>query len=528
MAYTQRMPGFNVRKIEYSHPAFSRGMRALGQVNADRQAREERIKIGELLASGDARGAEDVAFKQGRVRFGMGLRGKREAKAAAAQAAEAKRIETARVAAEKERVFQQKQSAQQQKAAAAKAEKARKWVGKNLLSLNPQSPDFANQWSSRVAHLQKSGFQVPPEFSDPAVGYASVQADLLSPKDIAAGRPKPAAPPVPGPAEAGYGMDEEGNLVGTDQPLQRVLFKSPGGAPLVAGDEMTAQQAQAVRSQERNTAANRPIVEVDGRAYTRGGVDVGQVGQKSEEVPGVVVDTPDYRASRFATRKSEANQAINRASLDDQRRIKKVRDNQRIWTEVYGKKAPAGSIYNEKGDIVDLKDRFKGRTPSQTQRAALGAMSASLDTIKDVRESLRGTTVLSRGASQAANSGRFARASKLLRPAIRGVLHGMSGAQVNIPETKDYFDTFMPHWTDAQSTIEFKLNHLENMLTRIRGAINGKANEADVARLRGDIRKAIGLKDRRGAAPARAQPTPQRRSSGGGTVRSKYDGLGLE
>lgn len=166
-------------------------------------------------------------------------------------------------------------------------------------------------------------------------------------------------------------------------------------------------------------------------------------------------------------------------------------DIQRYWGAVYGQKPPSGYKYGRDGSLVGMK----GGADDKTRAAIKGALSSATDNINDVREALRGTNMATRAVSQATGSGTFARSLGPLQIAIRGVLHGISGAQINIPEQKEYFDAMLPRLGDAQSTIEFKLNHLENTLGHIRKFTDGGPSEKDLLDVRNAMRKGLGLKD---------------------------------
>jgi len=201
------------------------------------------------------------------------------------------------------------------------------------------------------------------------------------------------------------------------------------------------------------------------------------------QMPGTVVEP------RRATREQQRQETVKELEpVIKGERIPSEAEIQRYWSATYGQKPPSGQKYGRDGSLINMKG-----AEDKTRVSILGALKSSQGNIDDVREALRNTNMVTRGLSQATSIGTFARSMGPLRISIRGILHGISGAQINIPEQKEYFETMMPSYGDAQSTVEFKLNHLENTLTNIRAMIEKGVGDDVLLAVRNDMRKGLGL-----------------------------------
>jgi hypothetical protein len=234
-------------------------------------------------------------------------------------------------------------------------------------------------------------------------------------------------------------------------------------------------------------------------------------------VPGVTVDTPQRRLDKDQRREQTIRDLA--PAVKGQERIPDEGEIQRYWAAVYGQKPPSGAKYGRDGAIVNMK----GSAEDKTRAAIKGALSSAQGNIDDAREALRGTYWGQRDAQRAVGSGTAARVEGPLKIAIRGVLHGISGAQINIPEQKEYFDAMMPKYFDAGSTIDFKLDHLENTLAHIRKFTEGNQDEEAIMAVRNSMRKGLGL------PPITAEQAKKRLDSRGGPPPSgSKDGSALQ
>lgn len=191
-------------------------------------------------------------------------------------------------------------------------------------------------------------------------------------------------------------------------------------------------------------------------------------------------------------------------------------DIQRYWGAVYGQKPPSGQKYGRDGGLINMK----GAADDKTRSAIKGALEASQTAISDVREALKQTNVVGREWSRATDTGVLARTLPMINIAVRGVLHGISGAQINIPEQEEYFKAFVPRPGETFDRINFKLNHLEFILKNIQKAGGQNYDEAGVKALRDEMRKGLGLE------PLDAVKKPQPGSGARGMPTNR--GWGIE
>jgi hypothetical protein len=246
-----------------------------------------------------------------------------------------------------------------------------------------------------------------------------------------------------------------------------------------ASDRLNAPQYTLDKEGNLTYAAFRPG---DPRAGA-----VGDVTPAQSTLPGVSVTQP--RTTKDDRRRQDVREL---EPVIKGERVPSEAEIQRYWTGVHGQKASAGHKYNRAGQ--EVSNRIAGGPGDKGTRDAIkGALDSAQDNIDDARETLRGTNMVQRGLSYATDIGVAARVQGPIRIAIRGILHGISGAQINIPEQKEYFDAMLPGTGDAISTIEFKLNHIENTLKHIQ-RIQGAATDEDVVKVRNDMRKTLGLK----------------------------------
>lgn len=392
--------------------------------------------VAERLSGNDLRGAATAAVRGGDSKTGMRLLDMDQLATSRAES------RAAATALERERQ-QGVQSRFDQQQAAARDEKARQYVLGMLSTLDPEAPDFGARWGGHLKQLRTAGYKVGPEYDDPAAGYQMALTEVLGPKGVIDRRDKERARRTAAEDEA---------------PIDTTKFG----------------------------------MDADGRIVPLGGETAPRVLSSREAMPDSREVVPHPDAARSPAVESDE---VKR------QRLERDIETQKRFIQHYGK-PNRGFRYVEGPDgvprLVDMREGVRGGRggggEDKTRKAILGALSASEDAIADVEAALKNTDVLGRGASALTGSGTYSRALGPARIAIRGVLHGISGAQVNIPEQAEYFETFLPKWNDGASTIEFKLNHLKFMLGHIKKATGANFSEDSVKEVRNEMRKGLGLK----------------------------------
>lgn len=323
--------------------------------------------------------------------------------------------------------------------------------------------------------------------------YGQDPADFINGPDFIISQTRTPEVRQPQPSLEGLGLDEEGRVTG------RVLA-------------------------DGETAAG-------GRSYGSGAVDFGTAGTRSPEVPGVVTAPRSGSADPLATQHAQGQRAVAGASPEEKERLARLINANRKWTYIYGKPPPAGSYYNEQGDLVDLRARGQARAQTTTQRAAVAGTQAGIVALKDAKEALQGTTVGGRLLSHLADTGTMAVVTPNIEIATRSVMHGLSGAQVNIPETESYLRAFMPQpgRLESLARINNKLSHLELMLGEIARAQGGAWSDEQTLKVRNDMRRFLGLRPKTlEEHMAEIGRVSSGRPGGSDRTRHLYDKYGLE
>ncbi len=460
---------FRIKRPNYDTSLLVRSLDNWGRTSREDEAlaRQQATAraVGERLTGGDLRGAQAAAFEGGDMRTGLSLRTMEQQDDDRAFNRGRLQQQDARLAASDARARANEEE--------ARTEKARQYVGNMMTTLNPNDPNFASDWAGHISRLRAAGHKIGPEYDDPRTGYQMALAettDFRTRADIKA-----------------RGQDQR--LRERDQDIRAQ------GSP--ADREMDDYFVD-----DGGVLQRRPSFQ---QASFPGGMAPGQ----STGVPGTLIEQAQARQGRPT---ADERRAATVADIERQHDVKgdqTVPEHvvQRYWTGVYGQKPPSGMRYGRDGGLINMK----GAAGDNTRAATKGALDASVTAIADVREALASTSMVGRGFEAATGySGTFNRSMAPLRMAIRGVLHGISGAQVNIPEQQEYFNSFLPTWNDRADTINMKLNHLEFMLGSIQKASGGGYQEADVQRLRNEMRKGLGLLAKESAAPDQ-RPTQQQR-----------------
>ena len=187
-----------------------------------------------------------------------------------------------------------------------------------------------------------------------------------------------------------------------------------------------------------------------------------------------------------------------------------------------------GNVWNvdDRGNIVAVpmpgaQQRGGGQRGavgnSQIARNTVAAMGAGLTSLRDAREALQETNWAQRFIQGGVGIGPMADLMPQLNRLARLPMHGVSGAQVNIPETQSYLNSFMPSPMDPRETwsrLNFKLNNLEWLLAGMLQAAGGQGlTDEQALALRNGMRERLGsraLSMEEHLADQAGQPRPPR------------------
>jgi len=433
------------------------------QAQADKRAAEARaerdaakaqaVTVGTALAGGNYEAGAQAALAAGDIKTGVDLM-----RMGAAEK------ERQRAEAERRAQMDTQAQARAEAAAAAKRDKDGKLAANAILDLDPDDPQFAVKYSGTVRQLRSLGFDVPRHYDDPVLGYRLARSEIMDYKSRAAqDEARAARRNGTGPADpiqAGVGVDENGRLVG-------------GGG----GDKRTEVLSSG------STATYRPSTS------TTGGVEFGEKGVGSEEVPGVVVNRSGNggtSASSFATREAQGQAAMANATPEQQARLKTMMENNRRGMIVHGRPPKAGHMYDEFGMEKPIGELTKGQNDAKTQDAII---SRQIKMIDNATKTLLDTSNLGRGVSSGLDewaAGRAlmgvtgfgektAQAFKDYEQGVLSAVYAMSGKQTTNAEMERFLRTYMPKTGDGAARIKEKADRITGMLQSIRGKMaNGK------------------------------------------------------
>jgi hypothetical protein len=306
-------------------------------------------------------------------------------------------------------------------------------------------------------------------------------------------------------------LDEEGNLVVQPSPLRAGKNKTLPPPSKLGGPTDEAQEPPAVGEWQTTTMPAPPMKvgvpppldkAVDGAGAFARPIAFQPGGTRPAAPEGTVAPQPAQSQQKIDRQEKtirELGPVVNPRGQQQQADPSKPRqptetEVQQYWKSIYGE-PNRGFKYSRDGNLVSMKV-----VDDKTRAAIVGALTYSDDAIKDVREALEKSALTENGynphwmVQHALDTGTFARANKALNIAIRGVLHGISGAQINIPEQQEYFNSFKPAMDDSLSTARYKLNHLALVLKNIEAATKrGVIDDGVLLELRNKMREGLKL-----------------------------------
>jgi hypothetical protein len=472
------MPYINSRNAMIDIDGLKSSLNGLNEDIKERNRLKKNEMLGDRLAAGDLEGAEAMAFRNGDLDQGMTIRKHRQTERQTAQVSE--KDAALRTAGYFQNYIQPEKDPLRKKALVTSWIRQTPNAEKELTAAGIDPEDYEGVTRFVIAEAQP--------FMDQKAQAELARINAARDSELAqAAKYRSEMEGVGDTDTTGFGMDEDGNIVRVENQV------------LGAG-----------ASQGGSTSYG-----------TTGGTNFGQTGRETGDIPGVIVQDGGKAAPRWVSEEAQGQEAIANSPAEQQARLRRLQDTQRMWAKTYGKNPPAGFIYGPDGGLIDLKTA-NARGGSKTQQAAVGAIRAAADMIEDAREALTGTDVngqpvegggtnmLQRGFETVLDTGTMGKVRGMMEPAVRAVMHGLSGAQVNIPETESYMRSFMPVWNDTPSRINFKLNQMKLMLTSIQAAIDGKqkgdaGSDAAIAQIRNNMRRSLGLPDR-APPPSAAAP----------------------
>lgn len=163
MVYAVPITPFRIERPNYSLKEFGQGMDALGERFRRDEEDQRQLAIGATLNGGDLRGGSSKAFELGDLKTGLALR----------NAATSEDVRNEQLADRRAAMAQRSQADDQ-----GRAEKAKKYVGNMLTTLNPNDPKFSDDWAMHIRRLRSAGHNVGPEYDDPRTGYQMALAEV--------------------------------------------------------------------------------------------------------------------------------------------------------------------------------------------------------------------------------------------------------------------------------------------------------------------------------------------------------------
>jgi len=198
---------------------------------------------------------------------------------------------------------------------------------------------------------------------------------------------------------------------------------------------------------------------------------LGQVGVTSPEVPGIVTDAGrNRRMDVNATRQMQGQRVLQSATPEQQERLKRYVETQRLWTYANGRPARSGYFYGVDGREQALAEKnYKG--DKETQAVA----NMHLKAIGNATKTLLGAPLgLPQRAFQGSiNQGEIGQAFSDLRQASMGIAYALSGKTVAVAEMKNFMDAYGPQPFDSADRIKSKTQRLKAFYGTLLSAVKG-------------------------------------------------------
>lgn len=320
-------------------------------------------------------------------------------------------------------------------------------------------------------------------------GYYGASTRAINAKTDAA--MQPAAQPQSQPLADAYGMTEDGQIVPPSQQPQQIGFSLPqgGNVPRLPGPA-SASGVVIQGQQQRPPGMMRlggPRDDIDasmrldeGRRFgPPQGVQLAQAGasmapdglrklveryrgqtfgppgMQSPEVPGVVT-TPKGVTDVPATREAAGQRAYEGATLDQQDRYRKFRQEQQLWTSAFGSPPRAGYYYGPRGEELAKSDRvYKGDAENA------GLMKHNMQVIDEASKILLNTSLPVQAVAGTIGYGETARALSDLEGAATQIAFTLSGKSVSNAERQEFMNRYAPKPMDSNYTINHKVGRMK-------------------------------------------------------------------
>lgn len=303
--------------------------------------------------------------------------------------------------------------------------------------------------------LQERQFNMQSAYRDALTDNIRARTRMLQQGPVNAMAAPPQEPAEPQP----IGMREDGSLIyGAPQP-------QPTTTRRVLGESATA-----------GATSSTGTLPAPGGAS----VDFGPTGQRSDQVPGIV-GNPNSRggfaANRYATEHADRQRALAdrsaAATPEDQQRLAKLRQTQRYWTEIWGKKPTAGHIYREDGTEESLKDRQSKFSRKDEEKERMDrVVGLGLKDLNAAEKTLTGSSNLWRSFNMATDRGEIGQAAADFNQAALDIVYAKSGKQTAVAEMNMFLKTYGPKPGDSADRIRMKAQRVRD---RLRVVIGDKA-----------------------------------------------------
>lgn len=210
----------------------------------------------------------------------------------------------------------------------------------------------------------------------------------------------------------------------------------------------------------------------------------GPSGQIAPQVPGVVTTAKSGASDVYATREAQGQRAYDQATPEQQERLQRLRQDQRLWSSTLGPPR-AGYYYNSEGREVAKSDRsYKGDKEAQATvlmnmqkiegatDVLLGRRTGKVDQQgRPVREG--GPWYPTRAVAGHLDIGEVGQAYSDLEQGALGIAYALSGKQVAVAEMKAFIRAYGPQPTDGADRISAKVQRLKQFYGTLLSASRG-------------------------------------------------------
>lgn len=446
MVYAVPITPFRIERPNYSLKEFGQGMDALGERFRRDEEEQKQLAIGATLNGGDLRGGSSKAFEIGDLKTGLALR----------NAATSEDMRNEQLADRRAAMAQRSQADEQ-----GRAEKAKKYVGNMLTTLNPNDPKFSDDWAMHIRRLRSAGHNVGPEYDDPRTGYQMALAEVTDFKSRSSMENQ----------RRDDGLRSQEISIRQGEADSRALQRN-------RRDVLDAVRVMQTAATPEQWQQAQPIIQATfGRPVPYNERNVVLAQAQSTARAGDDFEPTERDRALGTTRQQKIEQAQNDELV-----------------KTYGP-PKRGFVWSrdQNGQPVQKLVAIPQKPVDPGMQNAVRAFTSRLD---QAQQTILGSSYAKNYAGEHYGVGEAGRAYEDFEMAALGAVYAMSGKQTTNKEMERFLKINKPQWNDTSDTIKVRTDRVKGVLKAIYSGMNeGLSFEEAEAR-------AIGAGGRTAAPPA--------------------------